>query len=517
MTEYREILRLYSQGISQRAIAESLSCSRNTVAKVLQRARELSIVWPLTAETTDDVLDKLFYPDSATPTDRRLPDNEYIHKEMAKKGVSLKLLWSEYCEDCKANRELPLMYSQFCYYYQQYSQKTRATMHIPRKPGEQIEVDWAGQTMTVVDRISGEVYKAYLFVGVLSYSQYAYVEAFLSQNLESWITAHVNMFSFFGGATTKLVPDNLKTGVEKTSWYDPEINKTYHEMSEYYDTAVIPARVRRPKDKPSAESTVGIASTWIIAALRKRKYFTLEELNQDIREKLDELNTTPFQKKKGCRQSVFLEEEKPFLLQLPSTSYELATWKIASVQLNYHISVDKMHYSVPYEYIKRKVDVRMTRNIIEVFFNNHRIASHRRLYGRPGQYSTVEAHMPEDHQKYVQWNSDRFIKWAEKVGPNTSVVIKAILGSHKVEQQGYRSCLGLLKLADKYSVNRLEDASKKALSYTPSPSFKSVKAILSSGQDKVKEENSSPDQQPSAQYGFTRGAEYYGRFGSHEE
>ena len=299
MTEYREILRLYSQGISQRAIAESLSCSRNTVAKVLQRAKELSIAWPLTPETTDVVLDKLFYPDSVTPMNRRIPDNEYIHKEMAKKGISLRLLWNEYCEDCKATREIPLMYSQFCYYYQQYSQKTRATMHIPRKPGEQIEVDWAGKTMVIVDRISGEICKAYIFVGVLPYSQYAYVEAFMSQNLESWITAHVNMFRFFGGATKMLVPDNLKTGVEKTSWYDPIINKTYHEMSEHYETAVVPARVRKPKDKASVEGTVGIVSTWIIAALRKRKYFTLEELNQDIWEKLDELNTSPFQKKRG--------------------------------------------------------------------------------------------------------------------------------------------------------------------------------------------------------------------------
>ena len=517
MTEYREILRLYSQGISQRAIAESLSCSRNTVAKVLQRAKELSIAWPLTPETTDAVLDKLFYPDSVTPTNRRLPDNEYIHKEMAKKGVSLRLLWNEYCEDCKANRELPLMYSQFCYYYQQYSQKTRATMHIPRKPAEQIEVDWAGKTMVLTDRISGELCRACLFVGVLPYSQYAYVEAFLSQDMESWITAHVNMFGYFGGAARMLVPDNLKTGVEKTSWYDPVINKTYHEMSEHYQTAVVPARVRKPKDKASVEGTVGIVSTWIIAALRKQKYFTLEELNHDIWERLEELNTTPFQKKEGCRQSVFLAEEKPLLLQLPSTPYELAAWRVATVQLNYHISIDKMHYSVPYEYIKRKVDVRVTRNVIEVFYNNHRIASHRRLHGRTDQYSTVEAHMPEDHQKYIQWNAERFIKWAEDIGPNTTVAVKAILVSRKVEQQSYRSCLGLLKLADKYSVERLEAACKRALSYTPSPSLKSIKAILSSGQDKMTEAKPSPAEHPSAPYGFTRGADYYGRFGKHEE
>jgi len=517
MTEYREILRLHSQGISQRAIAESLACSRNTVTRVLKRAQELTIAWPLTPETTDAVLDKLFYPDTVTAMNRRLPNNEHIHKEMSKSGVNLKLLWSEYCEECKAYQEIPLMYSQFCYYYQQYSQRTRATMHIPRKPAEQIEVDWAGQTMEVIDSISGEVYKAYLFVGVLPYSQYTYVEAFLSQGLESWINAHVNMFRFFGGAARMLVPDNLKTGVDKTSWYNPVINKTYHEMSEYYDTAVVPARVRKPKDKPSVEGMVGVASTWIMARLRKQKYFTLEELNQDILSKLNELNTVPFQKREGCRQSIFLAEEKPLLLALPSTPYELATWRVATVQFNYHIAVDKMHYSVPYEYIKRQVDVRVTRNIVEVFYNNHRIASHRRLQGRFGQYSTVDTHMPPDHQTYIQWNADRFINWGETVGPYTKVAIKAILASHKVEQQSYRSCSGLLKLADKYSVERLENACQKALYYTPAPSLKSVKAILASGQDKVKLDKLTPAEHPSAQYGFTRGAEYYGRFGSHDK
>jgi|ADurb_Val_02_Slu_FD_contig_123_17454_length_3702_multi_3_in_0_out_1_3 transposase len=517
MTEYREILRLQGQGVSQRAIAESLACSRNTVARVLKRAKELTISWPLSPETTDAVLDKLFYPDTVTALNRRLPDNEYIHRELAKSGVNLKLLWSEYCEECKANQEIPLMYSQFCYYYQQYSQRTRATMHIPRKPAEQIEVDWAGQAMEVVDSISGEVYKAYLFVGVLPYSQYTYVEAFLSQDLESWINAHVNMFRFFGGAAKMLVPDNLKTGVDKTSWYNPVINKTYHEMSEYYDTAVVPARVRRPKDKPSVEGMVGVASTWIMARLRNQKYFTLGELNQDILTKLDELNSAPFQKREGCRQSVFLAEEKPLLLPLPSTPYELATWRVATVQFNYHIAVDKMHYSVPYEYIKRQVDVRITRNIVEVFYNNHRIASHRRIQGRLGQYSTADTHMPPDHQTYIQWNADRFIKWGETVGPHTKITIKAILASHKVEQQAYRSCMGLLKLADKYSVERLENACQKALSYTPAPSLKSVKAILGSGQDKVKLDKAVPAEHPSAQYGFTRGAEYYGRFGSYDK
>jgi hypothetical protein len=282
-------------------------------------------------------------------------------------------------------------------------------------------------------------------------------------------------------------------------------------MAEHYDTAVIPARVRKPKDKPNAEGAVGNISTWIIAALRNQKYFSLTALNQAIAEKLDVFNRKPFQKKEGSRLSVFLEQEKTFLQTLPKTSYELATWKIATVQLNYHITVDKMNYSVPYEYIKRKVDVRITRQVIEVFFNNHRICSHPRLHGYPGQYSTMEGHMPPDHQAYVQWNADRFIAWARKIGPDTETTVKTILTSHKVEQQGYKSCLALIKLADKYSVVRLEAACKKALFYTPVPSYKSVKTILSTGQDKI--DNSSEPVTPddAAAYGFTRGAEYYER------
>lgn len=256
-------------------------------------------------------------------------------------------------------------------------------------------------------------------------------------------------------------------------------------MSEHYDTAVIPARVRKLKDKPNAEGTVGIISMWIIAALRNQKFFSIQELNAAIRKKLEAFNSKPFQKKEGSRLSIFLLEEKPLLLPLSATPFELATWKIATVQFNYHIAVEKMHYSIPYEYIKQKVDVRLTQRMVEVFYNNHRICSHPRLYSRAGQYHTIESHMPADHQKYVQWNGDRFTHWAESIGPNTAIVIKAILSSHKVEQQAYKICMGLLKLADKYSVARIESACQKALSYTPIPSYKSVKTILTTGQDKI--------------------------------
>jgi transposase len=319
----------------------------------------------------------------------------------------------------------------------------------------------------------------------LSSSQYAYVEGFLSQNQDNWIAAHNNTFAFLGGVTRILVPDNLKTGVEKASWYSPVINKIYHEMAEHYGTAVIPARVRKPKDKPNAEGVVGIISTWIIAALRNQTYFSLVEINKAIAQKLHEFNNKPFQKRPGSRLSAFLDEEKYALQPLPTSVYELATWKIATVQFNYHISVDTMHYSVPYEYIKHKVDVRVTKGVIEVFYNNHRICSHPRLCGRPGQYSTTEDHMPDKHKQFLQWNAERFVSWAQSVGPNTTMVIKAILSFHRIEQQGYKSCMALLKLADRYSLVRLESACTRALSYTPNPSYKNISTILVSGQDTV--------------------------------
>lgn len=512
MSKYREILRLNSQGISGRSIAISCECSRNTVAKTLKRAEESGISWPLPKNMSDEMLAKCLFPKQSNLSSRKLPDYEYIHKEMAKSGVTLSLLWNEYCETCRLSHDIPLMYTQFCKYYREFATKTKATMHIQRKPGEKLEVDWAGQTASITDPITGVELPAYVFVATLPSSQYAYVEAFLSQNQECWITAHVHAFEFFGGVTRILVPDNLKTGVERSSWYNPTINKTYHEMAEHYNTAVIPARVRKPKDKPSAEGTVGDISTWIIAALRHQTFFSLQELNTCIKEKLYDFNHRPFQKKQGNRYDTFINEEKEMLIPLPKKPYELALWKVATVQFNYHIAVDKMYYSVPYEYIKYKVDVRITKNVIEVFYNNTRICSHPRLYGKPGQYSTVNDHMPEKHKKYVEWNAKRFIDWAQNVGPSTVIVIKAILASYKIEEQGYKPCLALLKLADKYSVARVEIACEKALTYTPHPSYKTIKTILQTGQDKLEKEDvfvTNNDEDRS--FGFIRGAEYYGR------
>ena len=511
MTGYREILRLSAQGISQRSIAKSCGCSRNTVARVLTQAQQRKMEWSAVQSLTDGELQNLLFPNQMQPVSRKVPDCEYIHREMAKSSVTLSLLWNEYCEQCRIDNEIPLKYTQYCNYYRKFVVTTKATMHLNRKAGEQTEVDWAGQTANVIDRDSGEIIPAHVFVAVLSYSQYAYVEAFPRQDQECWITAHVNAFQFFGGVTRILTPDNLKTGVDQASWYSPVINKTYHEMAEHYGTAVIPTRVRKPKDKPNAEGAVGVISTWILAALRNQQFFSLAELNDAIRNKLETFNTNSFQKKAGSRLSSFLEEERYSLQPLPVSPYELAIWKIATVQFNYHISIEKMHYSVPYEYIKHQVDVRITHQVIEVFFQDHRICSHPRLFGREGQYSTVIEHMPDDHQKYLQWNGDRFISWAKNVGPHTMIAIKAILAAHKVEQQGYRSCMALLKMADRYSVTRLEAACVRALSYTPSPSYKNIITILKSGQDRLDQPKTEmPPNDESDKYGFTRGADYYG-------
>ena len=513
MTKYREILRLHALEFSERNIALSCSVSRNTVSKVIKAAKEKGIAWPLDDSQTDKALEEtLFLKDKTCDiTDRPMPDYEYVRKELLRNGVTKKLLWTEYCEMCRMSGKEPLMYSQFCHYIQQDEQKRRATMHIPRKPGEQVEVDWAGDPAHIIDPDTGEITDAWIFVGAFSYSQYAYAEAFINEKQKSWITANIHMLEFFGGVPRIIVPDNCTTAVNRkqSDWYTPKLNTVYHEMAEHYGAAIIPARVRKPKDKPGAEGNVGGISTWITAALRNEQFFSLSELNQAIRKKLEVYNARDFQKKEGSRRSLFLGEEMPLLAPLPATRFEMCEWKEATVQFNYHIAVDKMYYSVPHQYIKDKVDVRVTDTTIEVFYHNDRIASHRRIYGRPGQYSTITAHMPEDHQKYLEWNGDRFRRWAETIGINTAKVINSLLTSGRVEQQSYRSCMGLLKLAEKHSPQKLEAACEKALQYSSSPSYKSIKNILVN----LKTDQSTPMEdtpKKANNYGITRGAGYYG-------
>ena len=373
MTNYREILRLTNLGILKQDIAKACRCSRNTVANVIKIAEEKKLKWETTAGLTNDELAERLFPGNQRKPIYKTPDWEYIHREMAKSGVTLSLLWAEYCEQCRESGEIPYKTTQFYQYYSDYVQKTKATMHIGHKPGEIMEVDWAGQTAFIHNTDTGQPMKAYVFVAALAYSGYSYVEAFLSQNEQAWIGAHVNAFGYFGGVTRILVPDNLKTGIIRHTRDEVVINKTYQELAEHYRIAILPARVRSPKDKPTVEGNTGIISTWIIAALRNQQFLSLWELNTAIRSKLTEFNSKPFQKKEGSRKSVF-EEERLFLLPLPEHPYELAVWKLATVQFNYHVTVEGGNYSVPYEYIKQRVTLRLTKRLVEVFFAENRIA-----------------------------------------------------------------------------------------------------------------------------------------------
>ena len=345
---YREILRLSSKGLSQQDITTSVGSSKKTVNRILRLAKERNVSWPLPKSQTNDDLAKIFFtPAKETATSRPMPDLEHIHKELKRNGVNKKLLWREYIEHCRLSKQQPLMYSQFCYYIQQDEEKRQATMHIPRKPGERIEVDWAGDPAYITDRVTGEKIKAWVFVAVLPYSQYTFVEAFTDQKQKSWLRAHIDMYAFFGGVSKLLVPDNCKTAViHNNNWYTPKLNTSYHELAAHYDTEIIPARVRKPKDKSSAEGNVGHISTWIIAALRNEQFFSLTELNATIRERVDAWNHRLFQKRDGSPAELFLMEEKPCLADLPAYPYEIAEWKTATVQYNYHISAEGMLYSV---------------------------------------------------------------------------------------------------------------------------------------------------------------------------
>lgn len=485
MMNYREIIRLKSLDYSNTSVGASTGSSRNKVAEIWKLAQEHNLGWPIPDALTNKDLESILYPNRAQKDGRQLPDFEYIYNELAKPNVTLTLLWAEYCAKCEAVHVIPYQHTQFNEKYHAYAASKKATLRIKRKPGESMEVDWAGSTLTVWDSLSGEPLPAYVFVACLPCSLYSYAEATPDMKTSHWIQAHIHAYHYFGGVARILTPDNLKTGVIKNTHSELVLNRTYQEMAEHYGTAIIPARPVSPKDKPNAEGTVGVISTWIIAALRNQKFFSFDELNDAIRQKLNEFNDRPFQKKKGSRLSAFEEEEKNFLMPLPASPYETAVWSTATIQPDYLITVGNCKYSVPYELIGREVEIRATEKCIEIFYQNNRAASHARVVYSPDPIYNPE-HMPENHRKYLNYNEESFRQWAEDLGPNTLAVVKTFLYAHKVPQQGYKSCSSLMKLADRFTPVRLEAACCKALSYTPNPSLKNITTILTNGQDKVK-------------------------------
>ena len=504
MRKIREILRLkYECRQSIRDISISCSVGKSTVSDYVLRASAAGLTWPLPDDIDDAALEHRLFP-SATGISKRnrlLPDWVEVHKELKRKGVTLALLWHEY----KSNNPEGYQYSWFCHQYADWVGKIDLVMRQEHRAGEKLFVDYAGQTMEIVNRLTGEVKTAQIFVAVLGASNYTFAEATWSQSLPDWIGSHARAFDFFGGVPEVVVPDNLKSGVNKACYYEPDINPTYQDLAGHYNTVVLPARVREPRDKAKAETGVQIVERWILAKLRNHTFFSLTELNAEISKLLDELNGKPFQKLPGSRKSIFETLDRPALKPLPVQPYLFAEWKKATVNIDYHLEVDGHYYSVPYQLVRKKVDVRMTSATVECFYKNKRVAAHKRNYQK-GRHTTIKEHMPTRHQKYLEWSPERFLRWAEKIGPQAVILTEQILSSRAYPQQAYRSLLGILRLGKSYSDERLEAACGRAI-VIGATSYRSVESILKNGLDSkpLPEKEISPP----VRHQNIRGSQYY--------
>lgn len=390
-------------------------------------------------------------------------------------------------------------------------------MRIQHKPGDAMEVDWAGTTIDIYDPVTGDISPAYLFVAVLSCSCFVYAEACPSMKSDVFINCHVHAYEYFGGVTRLLIPDNLKTGITKNTRYETVIPRAYREMSDHYGTAIVPARVKHPDDKPNAEGSVKFATTWIIAALRNHHFFSLDEAQTAVAEKLEELNNRPFQKRIGNRRSAYENEEKAFMQPLPVIPFEPAVWSTARVQNDYLINDGINKYSVPFDLIGEQVDIRITNKIVEVFFHGSRVASHTRAAKAQLNPIRKMEHMPPEHQKYLSYAPDEFMNWAESVGESTRKVTGYFLTSGKEPEQGFKYCASLMKASERYGQSRMENACARLLSFTKQPSLRSVLTILKNGQDKIPLEATSEASHPEKRSkGITRGIQAFAKGGASE-
>lgn len=508
MRKIKEVLRLrFEQGLSHRVIACSCGIGVTTAREYLVRAQAVGLSWPLPEDLLDEALERMLF--AAGPAiasgevDREMPDWSAVHLELRrKKGVTLQLLWQEY----RAAHPDGYGYSRYCELYRAWAKTLDVTMRFTHQAGEVLFVDYAGETMEVTNPQTGELIPVYVFVGALGASNYTYAEPTFAQDLRHWIGAHVRMFAHLGGVPGVLVPDNTKSAVTLAHRYEPDLNPTYSELALHYNCAVAPARVYRPRDKSKVEAAVQGVERWVMAPLRNRTFFSLAELHQALREQLDAYNRKPFQKLAGSRQSLFEELDRPALRPLPPAPYSFGEWKQATVHIDYHVEVAKHRYSVPYTLVHKKVDVRLTQDTVEIFFNGKRVAAHRRN-PRTGGFTTLQEHMPKSHREYAEWTPERLIRWAEKNGPATRELVEGILNARPHPYQGFRACLGILRLQNPYGGQRLEAACQRALAIQ-SFSYKSVESILKNGLDQIP---LSPPATaaPVLEHENVRGAEYY--------
>lgn len=509
MVDYKEILRLSHNGYSLRQIAASTGHSHHTVKNVLELAEKYHANWQLDDSITNSELEKLFYPERKTAGSHYAePNYDYIHKELSKKGMTLTLLWQEYCEHAYANGETPYMSTQFGDKYRRWARATKATMRVTHKPGDTMQVDWAGGTIPYFDSVTGEEYKAYLFVAALPCSNYLYVEACTDMKQENWLMCHVHAYEYFGGVTRILVPDNLKTGVTANTRYETQLNQSYQELAEYYGTAIVPARVRKPQDKGLVERSVGFSTTWITAALREHKFFSFSEVKEAVAERLEFINTKPFQKRPGNRREAYLAEEKEFMLPLPKQPYEPSVWKQQTVGNDYLISDGVNKYSVPFDLIGEQVQIRLTRDIVEIYFKGSRMTSHKRLTKFSVQPIVKPEHMPDRHREYLNCNADEFKEWAKTIGKSVEEVVKYFLTSGNAVEQGYKSCVSLSRLGKRYGKKKLEAACERMLAFSSSPSIRTITTLLKNNRD-----TDTTTKTDNNDYGITRGAAYWKKGG----
>ena len=505
MRRIKEVLRLHHEsGLGLRQISRALRVSPATVSEYLRRAEESGISWPLPDLLSDTQLEQRLFPSSTmVPVgERPSPDWASQNKELKRKGVTLFLLWQEY----KAVYPDGYQYSWFCEQYRTWSSKLDVSMRQTHKAGEKMFVDYAGQTLPITNPKTGEITEAQIFVATLGASSYTFAETTWTQTLPDWIGSHTRAFAFFGGVTEIIVPDNLKSGITTPCRYEPGVNRTYMEMASHYSTVVIPARVRKPKDKAKVESAVQVVERWILARLRNRIFFSLSEANAAIAELLTQYNDRPFQKLPGSRREMFESLERATLKPLPTQSYTYAEWTTVNVYIDYHVEADGHYYSVPYQLLKRSLEVRITTHTVECFCKGKRVASHRRSYNK-GKHTTENEHMPKSHREYAEWTPERLIKWAASFGPSTSGLVEAILRKRVHPQQGFRSVMGLLRLGKQYDQKRLENACERALA-TGAISYKSVASILKSNLDKQPLRKTTEETDP-IEHDNIRGAGYY--------
>lgn len=510
MSNNLQIVQAVYSGLSQRKVARMHGVSRNTVAELVFHAHTRG--WYV-ANDLEGLSEPLFsdgLPQKHGPgrnTLYRLPDYKYVHEELAKPHVTLKLLWEEYVHSCQIEGVPYYMETTFRHRYHQFVGTHRLTLRLEHKPGLSMQVDWAGTKIAYGDLGGGPPLSASLFVAVLPCSKIIYAEPFRDEKMPAWIAGHIHAFEYLRGVPKTLVPDNLRTGVSKASFYEPIINSTYQEMADHYGSVVIPARVRHPQDKAAGENAVLNTSRRIIAALRNHEMASFDDLRKQVAAALEQLNERDLADGSGSRWQSYLREEKDYMLTLPASRYTLTEWRQAKVQVNAHIMVDKHYYSVPFEHIGETVDVRLTDQTIEIFIQNERIYTHKRA-SQSEKYKTVTDHMPPDKLFYTNWNKSRFLKWASDVGEATRAVVQSIFDRSAVEQHAYRSCFGIMGLAKKHREGQVEMACQYVLTISKQPTYSLIKNHLERAT--VTERRTGKQDRAAAPKGFVRGAAYFG-------